>query len=119
MSNDTPAHFKWHDSAGITIVEVVSREIRHPDPAQEFSRQLNALVEQEGRTRLLINFRKTHYLCSTAFAVLFNLAKKVEAAQGQLRICSMEPALLAGASILSLGKYVGIHSDEHSALASF
>jgi anti-anti-sigma factor len=119
MPNAPRAHVQWYDSNGIAVVEVLSREIRHPDPAQELSAQLNTLVDQEGRTRILINFHKTRYLSSSAFAVLFNLAKKLDAAGGQLRLCSMTPDVRTGASILRLGQYAEIYDDERSALASF
>jgi anti-anti-sigma factor len=117
---DTPAaHFQWHDENGIAVVEVLSHEIRQPGPAQEFGRQLYSVLEQQGRTRVLINFHKTRYLGSTAFAVVFNFAKKIEAAHGQLKLCCLHADVLMGANILSLDQYVQVYDDEKSALAAF
>jgi anti-sigma B factor antagonist len=119
MSNEPEPHIQWHDKDGIAVVEVLSREIRQPGPAQDFGRQLYSLLDPQGRKRILINFHKTRYLGSTAFAVLFNLAKMLEPVQGQLKVCCMHPDVLMGASVLSLGQYIGIYDDEKSALASF
>jgi anti-anti-sigma factor len=102
----------------VTVVEIQSREIIGPEMAQHLGEQLRALL-RSGEKRLLLNFSRTRNMTSTAFGTLLNFSKEVKAAHGELRICSMDPAVRFGADILSLGDYIPIHDDETSALAAF
>jgi anti-anti-sigma factor len=113
------SHIRLKDAHGITVVEVLEREIRHPGPAADFGFEVYGLVEREGHNRLLLDFTKNEYLCSTAFAVLVNLKKKVDEVGGQLKICGMSEEVLAGAHIIRLPELIEIYADERTALASF
>ena len=57
---------------------------------------------QETHRRIVLDLSQTHYLSSTAFAVLLGFAKKVEAAGGHLKIAGMQPDVLVGANILGV-----------------
>jgi anti-anti-sigma factor len=103
---------------GVTKVEILRREIQGPDAAAELGGELTSLL-RSGQKRLLLDFRNTRIMSSTAFGTLLMFSKQVEAAHGELRICSMDSAVRFGADILSLGRYIPIHDDEHSALAAF
>jgi anti-anti-sigma factor len=103
---------------GVLVVEILSREFQGPDAAKALGEQLGALL-RSGETRLLLNFGRTQVMSSTAFGTLLYFWKQVDAAHGELRICSMAPAVRFGADILSLGQYIPIHDDEPSALAAF
>jgi hypothetical protein len=46
-------------------------------------------------------------------------SKEVEAADGVVRICSMDPAVRFGADVCDLGRFIPIHDDKPSALAAF
>ena len=109
---------QWSLDDGVAVVEVLAREIQGPEAAAALGEQLGSLL-RSGETRLLLDFGRTRVMSSTAFGTLLNFWKQVDAARGELRICSMEPAVRFGADILSLGQYIPIHDDRPSAMAAF
>ncbi len=118
MSTTHDTHVRWSKVDDVAVVEVLSKEIIGPEAAEAFGRDLNTLLHQ-GEKRLLLNFAKTKHLSSTGFGTLMRFYKDVDAADGELRICAMDPAVRFGADIISLGRYIPIHDDEPSALAAF
>jgi anti-sigma B factor antagonist len=118
MTSEPTAHIGLEMDGDIAIVHILSREIRHPGPAVEMGEQLASVLDQ-GHERILINFKGNRYLCSTAFATLVNVAKKVQAAGGQIKACCLDPDVQVGAQILGLGRFIEIHETERAALDSF
>src|SRR4051794_31217432 len=103
MAKNSHDHFDLEMIDDIAIVYVTSHEIRHPGPAQELSAELAKLVERDKLKRMVVDLSDTRYLSSTAFAVLLGLAKRVEAAKGELKISGLQPDVLVGANIIGLG----------------
>jgi anti-sigma B factor antagonist len=109
---------QWPSIDGVAVVEVLARDIQGPEATAELGEQLGAL-RRSGETRLLLDFGQNRVMSSTAFGALPNFWKQVDAAQGELRICSMDPPVRFGADILRLGRYIPIHEDRPSAMAAF
>ena len=118
MSDANTPIAEWSRVGDVAVVEFLHREILGPDAARTFGEQL-ALLLDSGQDRLLLDFSKTRIMSSTAFGTLISFWKKVEAARGELKICGMDHSVRLGADILSLGTYIPIHDDRHSALAAF
>lgn len=118
MADTATPLIRWERVKDVAVVEILSRELSGPDVAQQLGQQLQAFLPS-GETRLLLNFHRTQIISSTSFATLFNLYKQFNAAQGELRICCMQPPVRFGADILSLGEFIPIHDTEASALAAF
>ena len=119
MPSDELTHISAEAIDGVTVVRVLTPQIRHPEPAIELERELSAVLSREDCKRVLIDLSETSYLSSTAFAVLVKCARQVAAAGGQLKLCGLHPDVLVGARILDLGRWMEIHDDEESALAAF
>jgi anti-sigma B factor antagonist len=119
MARQSYSHFDLKMLGDVAVASVASPEIRHPGPAQELGDELASLVACEGHRKIVVDLGHTHYLSSTAFAVLLGFARKVEAAGGQLRIAGMQPDVLVGANIIGLGRIVDLCPDVRSALAAF
>jgi anti-anti-sigma factor len=119
MASDTPAHFQWDLVDGVAIVEILSRQINNPHLAQELGGQLKALFETGATKRFLLDFHKTSFMSSTAFATVLGFAKMVSEAGGRVRICSMHPHVRLGADFLRMGEVVPILDDCKTALAAF
>ncbi len=109
---------QWSRDDGVAVVEVLAREIQGPEAAAALGEQLGSLL-RSGQTRLLLDFGRTRVMSSTAFGALLSFWKQVDAAHGELRVCSMDPAVRFGADILSLGRYIPFHDDRPSAMAAF
>src|SRR5688500_13357858 len=110
MADTATPHLQWSRVDGVAVVDVLSRELNGPEVAEELGEQLNALLES-GETRLLLDFGRTRTMSSTAFGVLLDFWKRVDAARGELRVCSMDPDVRFGADILSLGRIIPLHDD--------
>jgi anti-sigma B factor antagonist len=109
---------QWSRVNGVAVVEILSREIQEPDVAVAIGKQLRSLL-LSGETLLLLDFGRTRLMSSTAFGALLIFRKHVVAAHGELRICSMDPAVRFGADVCGLGRFISIHDDKMSALAAF
>ncbi len=118
MENIPPAHFQWDLVDGVAVVEVLTRDLNQPHLAQELGGQLQALLQAGATKRFVLNFHRTRYMSSTAFAALLGFGKKVDAAGGKATICAMQPDVRIGADILSIGTFIPIHDHEAEALAA-
>ena len=117
MSSEPTAHFRWLIDEDVSVAEVVSVELNQPRFADELSGQLESLLEPGSPDRVLIDFRSTKYMSSTAFGVLVEFVKLARERGVQVAICGMTGALRVGADILSLGRMIPMYPDQASALA--
>jgi anti-sigma B factor antagonist len=109
---------QWSRVDGVAVVEILSRQIQDRDVAGAIGKDLRSLL-LSGEIRLLLDFGRTRLMSSSAFGALLIFAKQVAAVDGELRICSMDPAVRFGANVCGLGRFVPIHADQPSALAAF
>jgi anti-anti-sigma factor len=119
MSTVDFQHIKTNMVGEVAVVEVLPRELRFPQQAQELGTELTLVAGQDWAKQLLINMRHTKYLSSTGFAILFNLVKQVKDQGGKIMFCSLDPEVRIGADIIGLYKFASIHDTEHEALKAF
>ena len=117
MAIEPTEHFNWSLRDGVALVHVTSRELNQPELAQQFGSQLRALLAIRPADAMVLNFRKTHYMSSTAFGALLEFWKQTTQANVRLAICAMDPQVRVGADILSLGRFIPIFDDEADAIA--
>lgn len=116
MSAVDSSYFELDESGTTAIVRMTVGTMRQPAQATAFSADLSELVEKYKRTHIVINFRATHYFCSSAFGALFSLAKKLNEAGGKLVLCEVNSDLLVGANILGLGTVATFCESEAEAV---
>ena len=112
-------HLRLSMVKDVAVVEVLTKDLRGPELAQELGRELTAVAGQEWAGRILVDLRHVRYLSSTGFAVLVKLASQVQAAGRQVKLCNIDPDVRIGADIIGLGRVVEIHDSEDSALEAF
>jgi len=103
----------------VTVVRFVDRRILDEVNIQEIGQELFQLVEQEGCTRLLLNFADVDFLSSAALGKLITLDKKVKAKNGRLKLSNLRPELFEVFAITRLNRLFEIEEDESQALAKF
>lgn len=118
MSQTRP-HLRLEAIDDVTVVSFVDSKIVTDEAIQEVGEQLYSLVEDEGHTRLLLNFSNVQYLSSAALGKLINLKKKVGAIKGVLKLCCIHPDLLEVFKITRLDQVFEIYSEEQTALDRF
>jgi anti-anti-sigma factor len=118
-SENSSSHFDLTHDGPVAVVAVRDRQLRHPHEAQAFGEDLAIALERDGARQVLIDFAENDYLCSTGFAVLFNLARELMQGGGALKLCAMDASVLTGARILGLDQVVPIFATRREALQAF
>jgi anti-sigma B factor antagonist len=119
MSKIDFEHIKTDMVNDVAVVKVLSKELRFPPQCKELGDELTLVAGQDWAKKLLVNLGHTKYLCSTGFAILFNLVKQSRQQGGVIKFCDMDPEVRIGADIIGLDKVAQIHENESAALEAF
>ncbi len=117
MSDFESPHVRAESVDDVIVLTLLESEIRTPIMAASVGRDLGEMVEKIGPNRYVLNLKKTHYMSSTAFAMLLNFTKKVTTLGGSLLLCEMDPEVRIGADIIGLGRFVPLVAEEATAVA--
>ena len=79
-------------------------------------RELHRLIEEEGHTRLVVNFAGVRYLSTEVLAILAGLQRKVDPVRGSIVLCGLDPLLRDMVRITHLDREFDICGDEAEAL---
>ncbi|MEX2286970.1 MAG: STAS domain-containing protein [Planctomycetaceae bacterium] len=104
---------------GVTIATFTDKKILDETNIQIIGNQLFGLIDEDGRKNIVLDFSHVEYLSSAALGKLITLDKKVKAAKGKLRLCSIRKEIYEVFAITKLNKLFNIHEDQAAALASF
>ena len=104
---------------GVTVARFVDKKILDETNIQNIGAQLFALVEEDGRKKILLDFENVEYLSSAALGKLITMDKKVKSAGGTLKLCSVRPEIYEVFAITKLNKVFDIQEDQERALESF
>ncbi len=107
------------DIGDITVVNFIDKKILDEQNIQIIGEQLFRLVDELGRHKLLLNFGNVEYLSSAALGKLITLNKKVNAAEGKLILCNIDPQIREVFEITKLNKIFTIYNEEQAALQAF
>ena len=80
--------------------------------------QMYRLVES-GLLKIILDFSNVEHLSSAALGKLINMKKKVDAAGGKLRMCSIRPELKKIFDVTKLSKLFDIKKNQAKALKGF
>lgn len=101
----------------VTVARFTDKKILDENNIQVIGNQLFGLVEEEGRKKVVLDFSNVEYLSSAALGKLITMDKKVKAAGGKLRLCSIRPDIYEVFAITKLNKLFDIRDDQEQALA--
>ena len=101
----------------VTVARFTDKKILDENNIQVIGNQLFGLVEEEGRKKIVLDFSNVEYLSSAALGKLITMDKKVKAAGGKLRLCSIRPEIFEVFMITKLNKLFDIKEDQDQALA--
>ncbi len=103
----------------VTIATFVDKKILDENNIQQIGSQLFALVEEDGRKRVILDFSSVEYLSSAALGKLITMDKKVKASSGKLRLCSIRKDIYEVFAITKLNKLFDIKDTQEEALQGF
>ena len=100
----------------VTIARFIDKKILDETNIQIIGNQLFGLVDEDGRQKIILDFTNVEYLSSAALGKLITMDKKVKAAKGSLRLCSIRPEIYEVFAITKLNKLFKIFEDQEKAL---
>jgi anti-sigma B factor antagonist len=103
----------------VTVARFIDKKILDETNIQIIGNQLFGLVDEDGRDKIVLDFSNVEYLSSAALGKLITMDKKVKAAKGKLRLCSIRSDIYEVFAITKLNKLFVIDDDQEKSLASF
>ena len=107
------------DVGEVTVARFIDKKILDETNIQVIGNQMFALVEDDGCRKVLLDFSNIEYLSSAALGKLIVMDKKVKAAQGQLKMCSVRPDIHEVFKSTRLDKLFSIFDSREQALEGF
>ena len=100
----------------VTVAKFVDKKILDEGNIQIIGNQLFALLEEDGRQKIVLDFSNVEYLSSAALGKLITMDKKVKAAKGKLRLCNIRPDIYEVFAITKLNKLFDMKDSLEAAL---
>ncbi|WP_010586970.1 STAS domain-containing protein [Schlesneria paludicola] len=104
---------------GVTIATFVDKKILDEANIQTIGSQLFALIDEDGRKKIILDFTHVEYLSSAALGKLIIMDKKAKTASTKLRLCSIRPEIYEVFEITRLNKIFDIKGTQEEALEGF
>jgi anti-sigma B factor antagonist len=102
----------------VSVVRFRLAEIMHADVIDSVGDRLSALVEDEGRRVLLLDFTAVRKISSSLLGRLVGLHRKLLAIEGRLALCGIDADLQRVFDLCQLPRLLHIYSDQNAALAA-
>jgi anti-sigma B factor antagonist len=119
MSATHGGHWLEREDVGeVTLVRVKLARLGDDD-TQDLFNQIYSLVDEMGRSRLVVNLREVDYLPSLALGKLLMLNRKTQAAEGRLALCRLTPSVDEIFQVTHLQDLIAVYQSEEEALESF
>jgi anti-sigma B factor antagonist len=119
MAEQMPPVAVSQEKGDIRAVEFTNNKILDEANIDAIQRSLNALIDEQPRPRLLLDFTNVDHLSSAALGALINVNNRVRQKNGELRLTNIKPQILEVFVITKLNKLFRILPTRAEALASF
>jgi len=119
MSSGPRPRLRIENVDGVAVVSFTDTKIVSEDQIQEVGDELYALVEDNTKKKILLNFGNVQYCSSTVLGKLVSLKRRIDAAKGKLKLCCIHPDLLVPFKLTGLDKVFEIHTEEQAALNKY
>jgi len=103
----------------VTVAKFTDKKILDEGNIQLIGNQLFALVDEDRKKKIVLDFSNVEYLSSAALGKLITLDKKAKAAGGKIRFCSIRADILEVFKITRLDKLFTIKENKDKALEGF
>ena len=100
------------------VVELADREITSEGAINEMGQSLFGLVQAQLPVHMILSLAKVRQLSSIALGTFIRLNKRLEARDGSLKLCAMQPSVAELFRVTKLDRIFEIHKDEAAALKS-
>lgn len=104
---------------GVTVARFLDKKILDEANIDRIGQELFGLVDEDGRTQIVLDFSLVEYLSSAALGKLITMHKKVSAAGGKCALCNIQKDILDVFKITQLHKVLLLCDDLDDALSRF
>jgi anti-sigma B factor antagonist len=120
MSAPALRHLKLQVDGEVAVVDFVDSSLMFETSlVEQIGNELQSLVNEQGRKRILLDFSNVQYLSSTMLGQLARLGKALQQAGGQLKITGLGPVLSDTFRISHFESLFAIYDDRASAMRAF
>ncbi len=111
------ADYEMFDVCDINEVTVLRLRARELDETklQRLSLELGQVVEAPERQRVVIDLGAVAFLTSTGIGTIIALKKRIQAAGGTLKLCSLNPDIRSLFAITQVDRLFDIHASADEA----
>ncbi|MHC4573936.1 MAG: STAS domain-containing protein [Planctomycetota bacterium] len=99
-----------------TVVTFAEEKILEEEDIRALQESLMSVIEQGGRTNLVLDFGNVRFLSSAVLGLLIRISKKIYEREGALRLCNISPKIQEIFKITRLTKIFDIYPDMESAV---
>ena len=103
----------------VTVAKFVDKKILDEANIHTIGSQLFALIDEDGRRKIILDFSLVEYLSSAALGKLIIMEKKAKTAGTKLRLCCIRPEIYEVFEITRLNKVFDIKGTQEEALEGF
>lgn len=100
----------------VSLVDFQHASILDGQVIEAVGRDLYALVDDQARRKIILDFTKVRFLSSQMLGVIITLYKKSAAIKGQVVLCGLRPDLLKVFAIMKIDKLLKIVGTESQAM---
>ena len=100
----------------VTVATFGEADLVSDQDLASLGEQLHAIVDNLGPARVVLNFREVRYMSSNMLAILLKFSRRIQQAQGKLRLCSIAPALKEIFRITRFDRLFEIDDEESTAI---
>ena len=102
-----------------TVVEFRTASLMDPIDLQNVADQMYALVDEQDKRQVILDFEPVQYLSSQAIGIVLNMNKKLSALKGsRLVLCGVGARLMELIKITRLDRVLTIKPSQKEALAT-
>lgn len=112
-------HFELRETGDVTVVTLTDEKIFNYQQIQDLGKQLLRLVDEENRTKILIDFSRVQFMSSPMFSKLITLRVKINGRHGCLVLCGLIPGIYEVFGITGLNRHFDICETETDSLRLF
>ncbi len=108
--------FEITEVGDVTVVSFLDQKILDNQIIRKIGEDLNSLVDEQGKKKILLTFRNVIYFSSACNGKIIALQKKITAAHGKLVLCDITDDVREVFEITRIDKNFIIRNDEQSGL---
>lgn len=116
MSGQPRKRLEVEELGDIAVVNFIDKKILDEQNIQSIGEQLFALVDNDKKKKIVLDFSNVDYLSSAALGKIIALNNKVKKEGGKLVLCQIKEDIKEVFTITRLDKLIKIVDDQQAAL---